>query len=89
MNNWDPKNDLEAFIAQRKLAWESSGTALLSEERITLNGDWPAAEFIAQGVDGVLSYFLFTTIGEQYLTLSGNGDLALLAEIAHTLRLIQ
>ena len=26
VNNWDPKNDLEAFITQRKLAWEPSGT---------------------------------------------------------------
>ena len=86
---WDPKNDLKAFVDQRKLAWDSSGNSIFSEEYITLTGNLPAAQFILQGVDGVQSYFLFTTAGEQYLTLSGSGDLGLLADIAHTLRPIQ
>jgi hypothetical protein len=83
---WDPKNDLEAFINQRKLAWDSSGISILSEERLPLAGDRPAVQFIVQGVDGAQAYFLFTTAGEQYLVLSGSGDLNLLAQIAHTLR---
>ena len=88
VNLWDPKNDLEAYLDQRKLAWDSSGIEVLSEERVTLNGEWPAAQFIVQGADGLQSFSLFTTLGDQYLTLSGSGDLDLLAEIAHTLRLI-
>ncbi len=88
VNLWDPKNDLEAYLDQRKLAWDSSGIEILSEERVNLNGEWPAAQFIVQGADGLQSFSLFTTIGDQYLTLSGSGDLDLLAEIAHTLRLI-
>ena len=88
VNDWDPKNDLEAYLAQRKLAWDYSGIALLSEECINLSGDWPAAQFTVQGADGTQSFSLFTTVGEQYLTLSGSGDLDLLAEIAHTLRRI-
>lgn len=83
---WDPKNDLEAFIDQRKMAWEASGISILSEERLTLPGERPAAEFIVQAVDGMQAYFLLTTNGENYLVLSGNGDLDLLAEISHTLR---
>jgi hypothetical protein len=86
---WDPKNDLEAFINQRKLAWDSSGTSILSEERLTLAGDRPAAQFVVQGVDGSQAFFLLTTNGEDYLVLSGNGDLSLLAEIVKTLRPIQ
>jgi len=87
--NWDPKNDLEAFINQRKLGWESSNSSILSEERITLEEDRLAAQFTIQGSDGEQAYFLFTTAGEQYLVFSGSGDLELLAEIAHTLRPIQ
>ncbi len=83
---WDPKNDLEAFINQRKLAWDSSGISILSEERVLLTGNRPAAQFIVQGIDGSQAFFLLTTNGEDYLVLSGNGDLNLLAEIAHTLR---
>ena len=86
---WDPKNDLEAFVNQRKTAWEASGITILSEERITLTGERSAAQFIVQGIDGIQAYFLLTTNGENYLVLSGNGDLTLLSEIAHTLRPIQ
>lgn len=86
---WDPKNDLEAFINQRKLAWDASGISILTEERILLSGDRPAAQFTVRAVDGAQAFFLLTTNGEDYLVLSGNGDLNLLAEIAHTLRPIQ
>ena len=86
---WDPKNDLEAFISQRKMAWDASGTSILSEERITLAGDQPAAEFIVQGPEGTRAFIMMRTNGENYLVLSGNGNLNLLAEIARTLRPIQ
>jgi len=86
---WDPKNDLEAFVNQRKMAWDSSGISILSEERVVLAGERPAAQFTVQGVDGSQAFFLLTTNGENYLVLSGNGDLNLLAEISHTIRSIQ
>lgn len=86
---WDPKNDLEAFINQRQMAWDSSGISILSEERLTLAGDRPAAQFIVQGTDGAQAFFLLTSNGENYLVFSGNGDLDLLAEISHTLRPVQ
>lgn len=83
---WDPTSDLEAFINQRKIAWEASGITILSEERITLAGDRPAAQFTVQGMDGAQAYFLLTANGEDYLVFSGNGDLNLLADISQTLR---
>jgi hypothetical protein len=89
VQRWDPKNDLEAFITQRKLGWDSSGSLILTEERITLTGDRPAAQFIIQAADGVRAFFLLTTNGEDYLVISGSGDLDLLKNIAHTLRPIQ
>jgi len=86
---WDPKNDLEAFINQRKLAWDASGISILSEEHIILDGERSAGQFIVQGADGTQSFYLLTTNGENYLVLSGNGNLDLLAQIAHTLHPIQ
>jgi len=83
---WDSKNDLEAFVDQRELAWDASGISILSEERIILAGNQPAAQFTVQGSDGTQAFFLLTTNGESYLVFSGNGDLSLLAEIAHTIR---
>ena len=83
---WDPTGDLEAFLAQRRLAWDASGIEITAEERWTLDDGRAAAAFIVEGSDGAPGYFCFTTIGDRYLVLSGNGDLALLAEIAHTVR---
>ena len=86
---WDPKNDLEAFINQRKTAWEASGISILSEDRPTLADGRPAAQYTVQGVDGAQAYFLLTTNGENYLVFSGSGDLDLLAAISQTVRPIQ
>jgi hypothetical protein len=83
---WDPTGDLDAFLAQRAGAWEASGIAVLSEERWSLEDGRPAAGFVVEGSDGAQAYFFFTTIGDKYLVLSGEGNLALLAEIAHTVR---
>jgi hypothetical protein len=83
---WDPTGDLDAFLGQRHLAWDASGIAVLSEERWELEDDRAAAALVVEGSDGAQAYFFFTTIGDRYLVLSGGGDLALLAEIAHSVR---
>jgi hypothetical protein len=83
---WDPKGDLPAFVEQRMTAWDASGIGIQSQDEWTLSDGRPARAFIVAGPDGAQGYFFFTTIGEDYLVLSGSGDLALLAEIAHTVR---
>ncbi|HSB91410.1 MAG TPA: hypothetical protein VLD63_15445 [Anaerolineales bacterium] len=85
---WDPKNDLQAFLAQRQGAWSASGITIVSQEELALPDGRPAARFVVQGSDGEQSYFFFTTLTDAYLVLSGNGDIALLAEIAGTLRML-
>lgn len=83
---WDPKGDLEAFVAQRMTAWDASGIGILSQEEWTLRDGRAARAFIVAGSDGAQGYLFFTTLGDDYLVLSGSGDLTLLAEIAHTVR---
>jgi hypothetical protein len=84
---WDPKGDLVAFLGQRRGAWEASGITVIDENHWTIEADGrPAASFVVQGSDGAQAYFFFTTVGDDYLVLSGGGDLALLAEIAGTFR---
>ncbi len=83
---WDPKGDLEAFLGQRMTAWDASSIQVLSQEDWALLDGRPARAFVVAGPDGAQAYFFFTTIGDKYLVLSGSGDLALLAEIAHTVR---
>jgi hypothetical protein len=86
VQQWDPKGDLEAFLAQRMGAWSASSITIVSEERSTLADGRPTASYVVQGSDGAQAYFFFTVLGGDYLVLSGSGDLALLAEIAATLR---
>ena len=83
---WDPTGDLDAFLGQRHTAWDASGIAILLEERWTLEDDRAAAAFVVEGSDDAQAYFFITTIADRYLVLSGDGDLALVAEIAHTVR---
>lgn len=83
---WDPTGDLEAFVQQRMGAWEASGSSVVSQEDWTLEDGRAARAFVVAGSDGSQAYFFFTTIGDKYLVLSGDGGISLLAEIAHTVR---
>ena len=82
---WDPKNDLAAFVAQQKTAWESSGITILEEEQLVLEQGLPGVRFNVQTPDTQL-IFLMAALGDQYLVLSGEGDLALVDEIVRRLR---
>jgi hypothetical protein len=86
---WEPTNDLAAFLGQREAAWDGSGITIVTEERWVLSDGRPAAAFVVEGSDGSQGFFFFTTLNDKYLVLSGEGDLALLAEIARTVRPIE
>lgn len=83
---WDPKNDLNAFVDARKQAWSASGFTLLSEEQITLQDGHPAASFEIDTLEGDQAFFFFTSLGDRYLQLSGSGDMALLPQVSRTVR---
>jgi hypothetical protein len=82
---WDPKNDIDAYVAQRKSAWDASGFTITREEQWQLADGRTAYIFIVQTPEQP-AFTLLTTIGEDYLQIGGDGDLALAEEIAHTLR---
>ena len=82
---WDPKNDLAAFVANQKTAWESSGITIVEEEQLVLEQGLPAVRFNVQTPDMQLVY-LMTALDDQYLVLSGEGDLALVDEIVQRVR---
>ena len=82
---WDPKNDLAAYVATRKTAWESSGFTILEEEQLVLELGLPAVRFTVQTPDGT-AVFLFAALGDRYLELSGEGDLELVKEIVQRVR---
>src|SRR5215204_111544 len=86
VHEWDPKNDLAAFVEVRKTAWESSGFTILSEEPLTLDLGLDAVRFNIQTTEGLTSVVMFAAIGDQYLSISGEGDLALVQEIMRYLR---
>jgi hypothetical protein len=86
---WDPKNNLIEFVGHRKTAWESSGFTIVKDEAGSLQDGRPYASFIIQTPDNHQAFFLFATLGEKYLEVSGEGNLALVAEIARTIRPMQ
>jgi hypothetical protein len=86
VNQWDPKNDLAAFVDMRKTAWDASGFTIVEEEDMVLDLGLAAKQFVVQTPEGKQALFLFAALGEQYLSISGEGDLALVKEIALRLR---
>lgn len=83
--DWDPKNDLAAYVANWKTAWEASGFTILEEEQLVLEQGLPAVLFTIQTSEANV-IFLVTALGEQYLVLSGEGDLELVKEIVQRIR---
>ncbi|MEZ4710153.1 MAG: hypothetical protein R3A44_23315 [Caldilineaceae bacterium] len=86
--NWDPQNDLDAYLATRKIAWDASGITILQEDEWTLHSGQPAMRFIVRGADGASTgFFLFAALDGRYLTLSGSGNFEALDAIAKSLRI--
>ncbi len=83
---WDPQNDLAAYIDHRKAAWTASGANVVSLEEWIIDDTHPAASFVFQTEAGDEAFFFFTAVGDQYLELAGEGDGALLSQIARTVR---
>ena len=84
---WDPKNDLDAFVEVRKQAWAASGMSEQAEETWGDNVGHRLILFQVLSADQKeTALFLFTTVGDRYLSLSGSGDIKLLNEIFLTLR---
>jgi len=86
VNQWDPKNALAEYANTRKVAWESSGFTILKEEPITLDLGLAAVRYSIQLPDGALVEYLIAAIGDQYVTISGEGDLELAKEMMRYLR---
>jgi len=85
VHQWDPKNDLAAFVANQKSAWEASGFTILDEEPLTLELGLAATEFTVETPEANVIY-LITAIGDQYLVFSGEGNLELAKEIVRRIR---
>jgi hypothetical protein len=83
---WDPKKELDAFAAHRKEAWQASGFTVTLDKIWALTDGRKVMSYIIQTPDKLVTYFLLTTAGEDYLEFTGEGNLPLVREIASTLR---
>jgi hypothetical protein len=83
--DWDPKNDLPAYIANWKTAWESSGFTVVEELPLVLDLGLNAVQFTIKTPDSS-AVVLITALGDKYMVLSGEGDLELAKEIVQRLR---
>ena len=82
---WDPKNDLAAYVATRKTAWENSGFTIVEETPLVLDLGLNAVQFELKTPDSS-AVVLITALRDQYLVLSGDGNLPLVKEIVQRLR---
>lgn len=82
---WDPKDDLEAYVDNWRNAWSASGFNILEEQELTLELGLPAVQFTVQTPESQVVY-LITALEEEYLVLAGEGDLDLVEQIVQRLR---
>jgi hypothetical protein len=82
---WDPKNDLAAYVQHMKEAWTGSGFTILEEQELTLELGLPAVLFTVQTPD-TQTVFLVTALKDQYLVVAGEGNLDLVKQIVERLR---
>lgn len=82
---WDPKNDLDAYVQHMKEAWSSSGFTILEDEKLTLELGLRAEQFTVQTPEAKV-VFLITALPDRYLVIAGEGDLDLAKQIMERLR---
>jgi hypothetical protein len=82
---WDPKNDLPAYIQHMKEAWSASGFTIVDERELTLELGLPAVLYTVQTPDGQ-AVFLVTALKDQYLVIAGEGNLDLTRQMLLRLR---
>jgi hypothetical protein len=82
---WDPKNNLPAYVDHWKTAWESSGFTILEEQALTLELGLSAEQFLVQTPEAQVIY-LIAALNDQYLVLAGEGDLELVRQIVQRVR---
>jgi hypothetical protein len=85
INQWDPKNDLAAYVQHTKDAWTASGFTIVEAQQLTLELGLPAVLFTVQTPDAPVVY-LVTALKDQYLVIAGEGDLDLVKQIVERLR---
>ena len=82
---WDPKNDLAAYVEHWKDAWSASGFTILEEQELTLELGVPAVLFTVKTPE-TQTVFLVTALEDQYLVIAGEGNLDLARQIVQRLR---
>lgn len=87
--DWDPKNDLAAWVTTRKAAWDASGLVTLDESTRELEDGRAVVDFHMKTTDGTELLFSLTTIDNRYLEINAMGNLELCREILGTLKSIQ
>jgi hypothetical protein len=83
---WDPQHDLSARVEMRRTAFEASGNVILEENEVTLLSGQPAVRMVVQDTAGKPSVFLFAVLGDDYVELSGTGDIELMDQIIGTFK---
>lgn len=84
VTQWEPL-DLGQYVAMRKAAWAAVPVPIVLEEEWTLAGGVKAVHLSLKSEKGV-TFILLALINKRFLTISGEGDLELVAQIARTLR---
>lgn len=85
---WDPKGDLPARVEMRRNNFIDSGNLILEETAVSYPGGHEGVRFALQDTAGGKSIVVLLALGDDYLELSGSGDLAIMEEMIRSFRFI-
>lgn len=80
---WDPKGDLPARLEMRRTAFSNSSITIAEESEINFESGPMAVRMrlLSSGEESIVYFFV---LGDEYLELSGIGDLQLLDQVIQT-----
>ncbi|MDH3943237.1 MAG: hypothetical protein OEV06_03985 [Anaerolineae bacterium] len=85
--DWTPANNMNAFRDHWLAIWADAGTQVLAKEEWNINLKRRAILYVLKTAEGETTFFFFTELKDQYLVLSGSGELTVLVEIARSVNL--
>lgn len=85
---WDPKRDLSARVEMRRNNFLDSGNVILEETAVSYPDGHDGVRFLLEDTTGGQSVVVLLALGDDYLELSGSGDLAILEEMMRSFKFI-
>lgn len=83
---WEPANNLNAYRTHWVQVWEDEGKVVEDQQIWRINEKREAVFYVVRDTEGVVTFYFITELRDEYLVLTGYGNLNVLIQIARSTR---